>query len=294
MIPVGLSQHLTEGDTLIIHEGWTTSNLIAGWLANRCRIPYVVLAHGVYAPEIRHNLRWGKVRTRFERRLLERASAVHVFFEGEVQGVVDIAPNAHLLVAPTGVREIGNVQWEGGGGYIAWMGRFDIHHKGLDILVRALAEISPTERPTIEMRGPDHRGDKARLCAIVAGLGLAQWINVGDELRGADRWEFYRQADAVVHPARWESYGQSIVEAMVLGAPVLVSKAAQISSIFEHGREIYLFEPDVDGMARGLRAAGRADLMRTIAENGRIACLERLSWKKATDRYVQHFTRSSE
>ena len=54
--------------------------------------------------------------------------------------------------------------WDGGsGGYVLWLGRFDPEHKGLDLLLQALALLPSRERPTLRIHGPDWRGRKQKV-----------------------------------------------------------------------------------------------------------------------------------
>src|SRR5690606_21620187 len=140
-------------------------------------IPYVVIPHGVYDSALVKDLRLLAVRRRLERFVLEKALAVHLFFEGESGDLREVAPGATPVFAATGL-DIPSEQWdsENHDAYFAWLARFDIRHKGIDILLQAIAEIPVERRPQLRMHGPDHRGDKARTRALVSELGLAEWV----------------------------------------------------------------------------------------------------------------------
>src|SRR5262245_47030490 len=157
--PVGFGKYLRPGDVLILHEGWVMSNLVAARAARRAGIPYVVVPHGVYEPGIMAHLKQPRgLRRRVERWILEHAAAVHVFFASEEPIIRAVAPRARsLIVAPLGF-DVGAATWTGGGGYLAWIGRYDPDHKGLDVLVDAVTRLAPDERPTVELRGPDFNG----------------------------------------------------------------------------------------------------------------------------------------
>jgi glycosyltransferase involved in cell wall biosynthesis len=62
----------------------------------------------------------------------------------------------------------------------------------------------------------------------------------------------YRDADVLVHPALWESYGMCVVEAMARGLPVIASDVAALPELVDDGDNGLLVAP---GDAAGLRAA---------------------------------------
>ena len=82
--PIGLERWLRPSDILLLHEGWVMSNVVASRAARRAGCPYVVVPHGVYEPGIRRMLKPPRrLRDAVERRVVERAAAIHVFFESE-------------------------------------------------------------------------------------------------------------------------------------------------------------------------------------------------------------------
>src|SRR4029434_10292678 len=82
-VPVGLERFLDRQDLLVLHSGWSYHNLAAARSAVRSRVPYVLMPHGAYEPNVfkrRSTSKqiWWQV---FEQQLVTGALAVHVFFE---------------------------------------------------------------------------------------------------------------------------------------------------------------------------------------------------------------------
>ena len=81
--------------------------------------------------------------------------------------------------------------------------------KGVDVAVRALARVReqvPSAVLVVLGEGPE----RARLEAL-AGEGVHLPGRVGD----VAAW--YRRAELLVHPARWEGFGLALLEAMLAG-----------------------------------------------------------------------------
>lgn len=234
MVPRGLGRHVRRGDLVYLHEGWTVSNIVASLVCRLRSIDYVVFPHGVYSPGITEHLRLLKVRAFIEDKVLRRALAVHLFFDSEIAEAAAVSASASTVVSMTGL-DLPDVKWEGGqtDRYIAWVGRYDIHHKGIDTLVDSISRMAPDDRPRIRMHGPDHLGDKARVQQLIGERQLGDWIDVGGELNPAQVREFLLGSVGFIHVPRWEAFGRTIVEALSVGCPVVLASAAHISTQLE-------------------------------------------------------------
>jgi glycosyltransferase involved in cell wall biosynthesis len=287
--PVGLGRVLNRGDVLLLHEGWVLSNDAAAAIARAKRVPYVVVPHGVYEPGILRTLKPPRrLRNRIERALLENALAVHVFWETEGPLVRAVAPAATTLVVPTGF-DPPNYGWRGGGGYIAWLGRYDPEHKGLDVLLRAVASMEPAARPLVEMRGPDYAGGLGRLERLVGELDVASWIRLRGPVYGDAKRDFLTRADGYVHPSRWESHSIALLENLAIGVPSVVSSAIHIAPELRAADAAIVTPPTVDGIAAGLRAVPRAAA--ELKTRGPKFIRERLAWPTVTAQFVEGIDR---
>lgn len=61
---------------------------------------------------------------------------------------------------------------------------------------------------------------------MVAQAGLTQHVTFAGWKQPEEMAQLLREADALVHPARWEPYGVVVLEAMAAGLPVLGSEAS--------------------------------------------------------------------
>jgi glycosyltransferase involved in cell wall biosynthesis len=284
--PVGLDRHLRPSDVLVLHEGWVMSNIVAARAARRVGAPYVVVPHGVLEPGIRAMLKPPRrLRSLVERSVLEHAAAIHTFFESEGPLVRAIAPRTPpLIVAPIGF-DVGEERWVGGGGYLAWIGRYDPTHKGLDVLIDAVALLEPGERPVVELRGPDFNGGFARTRDQIARLGLEQWVHAEGPVRGDEKAEFLRQSDGYLMPSRWEGYGIALVENLAMGAPCLVSDAIHLAGPLAAANAAVLAPPTAEGLAAGLRRLAAADPA-VLGDKGRSFVRATFGWPEVTAAFI--------
>ncbi|MHB8449277.1 MAG: glycosyltransferase [Mycobacteriales bacterium] len=248
-----LARQLRGMDLLILHEGWTISHYVSALVAAWLRVPYIVMPHGAYQPEVMAGLGAFK-RTRFilEARLLRKASGVHVFFASEIQLVRALAPAARCIVAPTGCSPDEGPLWTGEGDEILWFGRLDMQHKGLDLLLMALAAIPCDRRPKLRLAGVDYLGGRKLIDELVAALDLRDWVRLTGPIHGEAKVEALRNARAYVHPSRWECYGVALLEALAAGAPVLASASIHAAPMLRATRSAELVAPCLGGWVEAL------------------------------------------
>ena len=107
--------------------------------------------------------------------------------------------------------------------------------KGLDVAVRALAGL---DRTVLVVLGDGPEREPLAALARSLGVDLRLPGRVGD----VAAW--YRRADLLVHPARWEGFGLALLEAMLAALPVVATRVSSIPEIVEDGVTGRLVPPD--------------------------------------------------
>lgn len=225
-VPLDLRSALRDADVVILNSAWTAANVRAGSIARRASVPYVLAPRGAYDPLIFERRRLLKRLwwTALEKRLVEGASAIHCFFAVQAADLARHGYTGRVVIAPNGVAVPPGARWDGGsGGYVLYLGRFDPEHKGLDLLLHAMANLSPADRPHLRMHGPDWVGGKQRVKELVSHLHLDAVVSVGAPLYGDEKWRMIEQASGLVYLSRWEGFGNSLAEAGALGVPILAT-----------------------------------------------------------------------
>ena len=141
---------------------------------------------------------------------------------------------------------------------ILYSGRL-VERKGIRELLAALPEVldaSPGSRAVIA-GGPPGAGP-AELAAHWLLPEHAQWrdrIEFTGWLSPAGVWSWYRAADVLVVPSRYEPFGMVLLEGMLHGLPVVAAGVGGPAEIVQDGYTGLLYPPrDVRALARSLRA----------------------------------------
>ncbi len=272
--------------------------------ALQCRgIPYVVTPQGGFAPgrlarvglEVRAYIRF------LEKPYLEGARFVHAVSHNDVEGLRSLGVRTRVVVVPNGLDldsvparvdvDLLRRRFPGlrGKRVFLFLGRLDPVHKGLDLLFEAFAAAHLPEA-TLVLVGPDWRGNLARLREQARRLGLEEQVVFAGPAFGEEKWAYLAGADVFVHPSRWEGFSFSVLEALAMGKPVLVSRAADPGEIGAHGAGVVV-EPRVGELSEALRAVGSLspENLEQMGRRARALLEERYGWRAIAVRLMEAY-----
>jgi glycosyltransferase involved in cell wall biosynthesis len=222
-----------------------------------------------------------------EKSNLVNAAAVHVTSSFEAAELAKFGwPLQHIATVPNGIDEIAAVSpgeisddihaLAGARPLILFLGRIS-RVKGLDRLLHAFAR---TRVGTLAIVGGDYDGLATSL------LQLARDLNISDRVRviartvvGADKEAAFAAATVFVLPSDSESFGNSVLEAMQRGLPVVVTRDVGASEIVQEANGGIVVDGEVEQLASAIeRLLENPDLARNMAEAGRRHVRDHYSW----------------
>ena len=231
---------------LHLHGLWEQSTQVAAQVARAQGQPYVVSAHGMLERwALEHKAFKKKVYAALiERPTLERAACLHALTKAEAEDYRRFGCTAPIAVIPNGVRIPSQVTSDlfvsqhrvlEGKRIVLFLGRIHVK-KGLDLLVRAWKELA-RENPDamLVLAGPDFEGTRARITALIEAEGLGARVLFTGMLRGELKWSALAAAECFVLPSFSEGLSVSVLEAMGLGLPVIVSTQCNLPEVAELG-----------------------------------------------------------
>jgi glycosyltransferase involved in cell wall biosynthesis len=264
-----LREHGRDYDSVIVHGLWQYLSLAAWRFFRSTSIPYYVFPHGMLDPwfkktyPIKHLKKW-LYWPWAEYRVLRDATAV-IFTSEEEQ--VQARESFWLYrcrekVSPLGVESPPPIPLQAKERFLAsypqlretrvllFLGR--LHpKKGCDILIEALPRHSDSALPlSLVLAGPDQVGWEKDLRTRVAQLDMAPRIVFTGMLQGEMKQGALASADAFILPSHQENFGMSVVEALAVGLPVLISERVNIWREIDADRAGYVESDDLPGTTR--------------------------------------------
>jgi glycosyltransferase involved in cell wall biosynthesis len=160
-----------------------------------------------------------------------------------------------------------------------------VERKGLDTLIRALAQLEPG-RFQLEIVGDGPARESLRELAV--SLGVAEEVRFLGSLDRAEVAQRYREADLFTLPSTAESFGNVFAEALASGLPVVATEVGGIPDLVEHGINGLLVAPgDPTGLAQAIRYLGSdPEIRQQMGQRNRAKAEAALEWGQVTSRYL--------
>ena len=175
-----------------------------------------------------------------------------VLTEAMRERIVARSPTADCRVIPNGVDDalfdVPPVDARSRG--VLFLGRTEMHAKGIDLLLQALARLPEAARPPLTIAGTVQDGDA--LGALVDRLGLRAWVTLSGTYDAARRLQLLRDCRVVAMPSRDETFGMTLAEANAAARVAVVWDRAPMNEVAAPGCP-RVAPYDVDAYAAALR-----------------------------------------
>jgi glycosyltransferase involved in cell wall biosynthesis len=238
-------QRVRSADGLHLHGLWEQSTALSARLARRLGKPYVLSAHGMLEP-------WALAQKRLKKllyaQLLERANVagagcLHALTLAEAAQYRAFGAHGPIAIIPNGVTIPQHVTANPllerfptltGRRIVLYLGRLH-QKKGLDLLLQAWAEIADSWPDAhLVLAGPDADGTRVQLETEITRMGLDQSVLFTGMLGAALKWSALAAAVGFVLPSHSEGLSVSVLEAMGMGVPVIVTEGCNMPEVAEH------------------------------------------------------------
>jgi glycosyltransferase involved in cell wall biosynthesis len=280
-----LHDRVDSFDVVHIHSLYLFHTAAAALCARRCRVPYVIRPHGTLDPyhRARHRGRKAVQELLIERRNLDRAAAIHCTSLAEKAAIEPLRFRAPCLVVPLGV-DVAEVEPAAGAeavetALVTFLGRLT-PKKGLDILLDAFAQVG-SSRPDahLTIAGPDDEGLGRRLHERARRLGLQSRVSLPGAVTGRAKDDLLRRSSVVVLPSKDENFGVSVVEAMAVGVPVVITNGVAIHhEVAEAGAGLVVSRTPASVASAVLRLLDDPAWRRRLGERGRRLVQTTFAW----------------
>jgi glycosyltransferase involved in cell wall biosynthesis len=231
----------------------------------------------------------------FFRRFIREAGAVHALCSREADEICSQFEVRRVFTVPNGVdaslvsfseEQVAVSLGEFRSGcdlMLGFVGRIDVYHKGIDLLLRAMA-VSKSRwkgvRCKLFLVGPFHRGkDRRWFWSAVESWGLGEDVKVIGPKFGHEKWRYFLACDVFIHPSRWEGMPMAVLEAIALGRPCLVTAGTNLSDVVEEACG-WVCEPDAESIAEAIKSIwGKRDSLRALGRRSKELIRSRFTWE---------------
>jgi len=257
------ASRLRHYDVVHIYGLYDLLGSVVAWFCRRRGIPYVLEPLGMFGPKVRSERKKNLYRKLVGNALFTGAQVIVATSETEraelIAGGID---EGKLLLRRNGINLDDFKALPACGGLrsrlkieatrplVVFIGRLSFI-KGLDLLVKAFAQVDSEAR--LILAGPDDEdGCAPEVRRLINELKLHDRVTLAGPLYDEEKLQAFVDADFVVLPSRYESFGNVAAEAIACGTPVLVTDQCGIAPLVD-GRAGLVVPCDVDGLREGLK-----------------------------------------
>lgn len=302
-LPRTMAANITSFDVVHLHGYRSFSFIPAVQTASQAGIPIVTQPHG--ALQVLVSSFWLKraYDQVFRRLELENISALIALQESErQQALLQGIPAEKIEIIPNGIDPSVRKNLPAPGRFrqrlglpadcplILFLGRIN-PIKGPDLLIEAFAQLNRPDARLV-IAGPDD-GLLGEVQRLIEHHHLQDRVTLTGLLSGPDVLPAYQDADLFVLPSRFDAFPMTVVEACLMGVPMVVTEECKIAPLLkDQVAEVTPCEAGAfaSGMERLLADRPRYDQYK--ANCGRLAA-EMFSLEAVTDRVETLYQRLS-
>ena len=156
--------------------------------------------------------------------------------------------------------------------YLLYVGRIDVHTKGIDTLLEGFARVAP-ERPglVLKIAGGGEKSQVRRLEKLVAQTGLGPRVELLGRVSETEKRELLASTLFFCMPSRYEGWGMTAVEAGASGKAVVAADIDGLrDAVLDNVTGLLVPSGDGEALAAAMRRLlDDAGLRRSLGEGGR-------------------------
>ncbi len=176
---------------------------------------------------------------------------------------------------------------------ITFIGRYDLNHKGLDILIESLIGIKNDLRnmnAKVRLYGSDYKGGKEYIENQIKKYNMQDIVIVNDVVYGNDKHLILLKTDVFISTSRFEGHPMAVIEAMSYGVPCILTEGTNmLDKLLEYDAG-WATELDKSEIAKTILSAlnNKEDIIKK-GYNARKLVEENYTWNKVAYETVKNY-----
>ena len=172
-----------------------------------------------------------------------------------------------------------------------FIGRYNIFHKGLDILLDSVEKISNWFRENnikILMYGMGRNKNINRLRKIIYDKNIGDIVILNGAVYGKEKEQVLKNSSVFILTSRYEGLPQGIQEALVRGIPCLVSPGTGFDQYINKNKCGYCTNGTVESTCKMIKKAyNERNKFNELSKNGHEAILRDYRWDKIAKKNLE-------
>jgi len=294
-----LWQNLFHYDLLHVHAIFSYPSTVAMAIARHYQIPYIVRPLGQLCTwSLQQSARKKQIYLQFvERKNINQSQTLHLTSQQEQQEVSHLHLNTSSFVLPHGLnlpptvpnarlRLRQHLNLPANEPILLFLSR--LHpKKGLGYLIPALSKLTH-HRFTFVIAGEGDPIYEQELKDLIEKSGLGDRTHFAGFVAGETKNLFLQGADLFMLTSHSENFGVSVLEALAVGLPVLLTSGVALSSVVQRYQLGYVIDLDVLAITYALADYFNCpEVGKTMGDRARQFVLENYTWDKIATQMIE-------
>lgn len=297
-----MPEPLNTPDLIVFHSTYILQHILLVQEANQRKIPYVICPRGGMtsgAQQVK-GIKKFLGNLLFFNWMVRNAVAIHCLTKREAIDVQKIW-NCPVFVVGNGVNltPVEALATPGTNAELKFifLGRLDIHHKGLDLLLEACRILQGdlrTSKVQILLYGSEVAGSKVKLAGLINHYQIQDLVQIQDPVWGEEaKTAVFQSADLFIHTSRFEGHPMAVLEALSYGIPCLLTPGTNMAAEVEAAGAGWAVEPNPVAIAQGMKQilAARSELSKS-GNAARKLVENQYSWEQIAKQLLREYLKS--
>ena len=223
-------------DIVIFHGIYIPEYLKLSKEIRKLKIPYIIVPHCSLTENAQKikplKKKIGNIL--FFNKFIKGASAIQYLSSVESNMSKKFKNNSYIIGNGMDEPNIKKNNFSKKGLKLIYVGRYDIYHKGIDLLINACKTISDYMRKEsiiIELYGKGT--DEEKIKKMIINNELSDIIKVNGPIYGLEKLKIITSDDMFIQTSRLEGQPLGIMEAMYLGMPIIATEGTTFKEIIK-------------------------------------------------------------
>lgn len=289
-----LDAPFNKPDIVVFHEAYIREYLIISKALRKRKIPYIIIPHGELNEEAQ------------QKKHLKKVVANFLLFNTFINGAVAIQCLSQREMDST---RFGKQKFIGTNGInipekrktsfhtdkikFVYIGRLDAYHKGLDLMISAIKNISDFLREnkcTFNLYGPDLNGRFQHVTDLINEANVQDIVFLNHEVSGKQKEDILLDADIFIQTSRFEGMPMGILEAMSYGLPCLVTEGTTLSGIIAENECGWSAKTNIEDIAMKIKkAVTESEIFVDKGRNSQKIITKFFTWEKISDLAIDRY-----
>lgn len=193
-------------------------------------IPYSIIPRSsmTLKAQRQHSIKKNIANFLFYKKFINNAKVIHYLTQSE-KDESEKRFNHSSIVVPNGINIPSFEHDEFCKGSIkgVYIGRIEMNHKGLDILVNVIVSLKDLLRSvnfTMDLYGPNINNTAEKLNIVINENNITDIVKIQDGVFGNEKAEILKNTDVFIMTSRFEGMPMGMIEALAYGIPCIATK----------------------------------------------------------------------